>query len=70
MVELFGRLQDVTAEECGNEKWYGAHGFGTLHTYWRDNGQKPRCRDHVVRDALRKWQRNGGDGGGQPVELA
>ena len=29
-----------------------------------------RVMGFAMRDALRKWQRTGGDGGGQPVELA
>jgi hypothetical protein len=58
MLELFQKLQEAVATECGDnyEEWYNKHGFNTTLAYFKDNGLGPRCRDHVVKTVLRKGE--------------
>lgn len=57
MLGAFRTIKAIVAEECGTyNEWYELHGFKTLLAYWNDNGQGPRCKDHVVRQVVRTWQ--------------
>jgi len=68
----FGQIEEAVSNICadGYKEWYEEFGFNTTLSYRRDNGQAPRCRDHVVKNVLRKWEKEG-DGvavGGMIVE--
>jgi hypothetical protein len=57
MVARFREVQALVAEECDPYKeWYKQHGFTTMLSYWSDNGEGPRCRDHVVRQIMQRWK--------------
>ncbi|KAM3572676.1 hypothetical protein VYU27_005307 [Nannochloropsis oceanica] len=72
ILEKFGQIEEAVSNICaeGYKEWYEEFGFNTTLSYRRDNGQAPRCRDHVVKNVLRKWEKEG-DGvavGGMIVE--
>lgn len=66
LLRKFGQIEEAVSDVCadGYKEWYKEFGFNTTLSYWRDNGQAPRCRDHVVKNVLRKWEKEGGGGSG------
>ena len=56
VLTTFRTIKAIVAEECRTyREWYEVHGFKTLFAYWNDNGQGPRCRDHVVRRVVQEY---------------
>lgn len=57
MLAAFRKIQVIVEEKCRDYKeWYETYNQTSLVSYWRDNGIAPRCRDHVVDQAIRAWR--------------
>lgn len=66
LLGIFGHIEEAVSDVCADEykEWHKEFGFNTTLSYARGNGQAPRCRDHVVKNVPRKWEREGVGGDG------